>query len=421
MLSVDPADAPADAVWRGCGIATMVAGPVPYGAIEAGALAVRDGRILWLGRSADLPPALTGPSTIVHEAAGGWITPTLIDCHTHLVFGGDRAAEFEARLAGESYESAARRGGGILSTVRATRAATEAELIESATKRLARLMADGVRLVEIKSGYGLTLESELTMLRAARALGRAHGIEVRTSFLGAHAVPPEYAGGADDYIDHLIADMLPAVAAEKLADAVDAFAESIAFSEPQIRRLFDAAQRLGLPVKLHADQLTDGGGASLAAEYGALSADHLEYTSESGVRAMAESGTVAVLLPGAYATVGAKQPPPIAAFRSHGVGMAVATDCNPGSSPLCSLLMAANLACALFRLTPEEALAGVTREAARALGVADRLGTLEAGREASFAVWTIGHPRELAYWMGGLTPKAMVQGGVFTSKVTAED
>ncbi len=403
-------DDPADAVWQGHGIATMVGGGAPYGAIEDGALAVRDGLIVWAGKRADLPPALIGPRTALHEGAGRWITPTLIDCHTHLVFGGNRAAEFEARLAGESYESAARKGGGILSTVRATRAATEGELVDAARPRLARLMADGVRVVEIKSGYGLTLESELTMLRAARALGREENIEVRTTFLGAHAVPPEFSGRADAYVDHLIADMLPAIAAEKLADAVDAFAETIAFSSPQIRRLFDAARKLGLPVKLHADQLTDGDGARLAAAYGALSADHLEYTSESGVRSMAEAGTVAVLLPGAYATVGAAQPPPVAAFRANGVGMAVATDCNPGSSPLCSLLMAANLACALFRLTPEEALAGITREAARALGLAGRLGTLEAGKEASFAVWKIGHPRELAYWMGGVGPEAVVRG-----------
>jgi imidazolonepropionase len=386
----------------------MRPGGAPYGAIGDGALAVRGGLIVWAGERALLPAGLIGPHTAVHDVAGRWITPALIDCHTHLVFGGNRAAEFEARLSGESYESAARKGGGIISTVRATREATEASLVETAGPRLARLIADGVRVVEIKSGYGLTLESELKMLRAARALGRLHGIEIRTSFLGAHAVPPEFAGRSDAYVDHLIADMLPAVAAESLADAVDGFAESIAFSNAQIRRLFEAAGSLGLPVKLHADQLSDGDGAQLAAEFGALSADHLEYTSESGVRAMAEAGTVAVLLPGAYATVGAAQPPPVASFRAHGVGMAVATDCNPGSSPLCSLLMAANLACALFRLTPEEALAGLTREAARALGVAQRLGTLEAGKAASFAVWKIGHPRELAYWMGGLTPERVV-------------
>ncbi len=396
-------------MWQGAGIATMQAGAVPYGAIEYGALAVRGGKIAWVGEGSLLPAGLIGPETIVHEAAGRWITPALIDCHTHLVFGGNRAAEFEARLRGESYEAASRKGGGILSTVRATRDASEASLVESAGPRLARLMADGVRVVEIKSGYGLTLESELKMLRAARALGRAHGIEVRTSFVGAHAVPPEFAGRSDAYVDHIIADMLPAVAALSLADAVDGFAESIAFSNAQIRRLFEAAKSLGLPVKLHADQLSDGDGARLAAEFGALSADHLEYTSGAGVRAMAESGSVAVLLPGAYATVGAAQPPPVSAFRAHGVGMAVATDCNPGSSPLCSLLMAANLACALFRLTPEEALAGVTREAARALGISARLGTLEAGKEASFAVWKIGHPRELAYWMGGLAPEKIIK------------
>jgi imidazolonepropionase len=396
---------PADSIWRNVGVATMQNGTRPYGAIEDAALAVSDGRIAWVGPSIELPPGLVGPGTLQHEAAGCWITPALIDCHTHLIFAGNRASEFEARLGGDSYESAARRGGGILSTVTATRAASEADLVAAAMPRLERLMADGVRLVEIKSGYGLTLESELKMLRAARALGKAKNIEVRTSFLAAHAVPPEFAGRADAYVDHIITDMLPAVAAEGLADSVDAFAENIAFSNAQIRRIFAAAQTLGFSLKLHADQLTDGGGAAFAAGMGALSADHLEYTSENGARAMARAGTVAVLLPGAYATVGAANPPPVAAFRRHGVGMAVATDCNPGSSPMCSLLMAANLACSLFRLTPEEALAGITREAARALGLADRLGTLAVGLQANFAVWRIGHPRELAYWMGGVIPE----------------
>jgi len=386
----------------------MQPGGQPYGAIEDGALAISGGHIAWVGERQNLPPGLIGPATRIHDGAGRWITPSLIDCHTHIVFADNRAAEFEARLGGQSYEEAARQGGGILSTVRATRGASEAELVAAATPRLARLIAEGVRTVEIKSGYGLTLESELTMLRAARALGRAQNMEVRTSFLGAHAVPPEFAGRADAYVDHIIADMLPALAAENLADAVDAFAETIAFSTPQVIRLFEAAHRHGLPVKLHADQLTDGGGARLAAHFGALSADHLEYTSPDGARAMARAGTVAVLLPGAYATVGATQPPPVAEFRAHGVGMAVATDCNPGSSPMCSLLMAANLACALFRLTPEEALAGITRQAARALGLSARLGTLEAGKEASFVVWKIGHPRELAYWMGGVSPESVV-------------
>jgi imidazolonepropionase len=396
---------PADSVWQRVGIATMRSGGVPYGAIEDAALAVRDGRIVWVGARSDLPASLFGPATQRQEAPGCWITPALIDCHTHLIFGGNRAGEFEARLAGDSYESAARRGGGILSTVDATRAASLDDLVEMASPRLDRLFADGVRLVEIKSGYGLTLDSELKMLRAARQLGVAKNIEVRTSFLGAHAVPPEFAGRADAYVDHIIAEMLPAVAAEGLADSVDAFAENIAFSNAQIGRIFNAARKLGFSLKLHADQLTDGGGAAFAAGFGALSADHLEYTSEDGARAMGAAGTVAVLLPGAYATVGAIRPPPVGWFRAHRVGMAVATDCNPGSSPMCSLLMAVNLACALFRLTPEEALAGVTREAARALGVADRLGTLEAGMQANFAVWRIGHPRELAYWMGGIAPE----------------
>ena len=398
---------PAQSIWRHVGVATMQKDGVPYGAIEDGAVAVRDGVIAWVGRDADLPPGLIGPQTRQESAHGCWITPALIDCHTHLIFAGNRAGEFEARLGGDSYESAARRGGGILSTVTATRAASEEELVAMAAPRLDRLMADGVRTVEIKSGYGLTLDSELKMLRAARKLGQAKNIEVRTSFLGAHAVPPDYAGRADAYVDHVIADMLPAIAAEGLADSVDAFAETIAFSTAQIGRIFDAAQKLGFSLKLHADQLTDGGGAAFAAGLGALSADHLEYTSEEGARAMGKAGTVAVLLPGAYATVGAVRPPPVAWFRTYGVGMAVATDCNPGSSPMCSLLMAANLACALFRLTPEEALAGMTREAARALGLADRLGTLAIGLRANFAVWRIGHPRELAYWMGGIVPEAV--------------
>jgi imidazolonepropionase len=397
----------AEAIWQNANLATM-AGGAAYGAVPDGALAVRGGRIAWVGARAALPEGLIGPETVVHDAGGGWITPALIDCHTHLVFAGNRAEEFEGRLCGDSYEGAARRGGGIVSTVMKTRAADEGALVASARGRLARLVAEGVRTVEIKSGYGLCVDSELKMLRVARALGRESGVRVRTSFLGAHAVPPEFAGRADAYVDLIVEEMLPAVAAEGLADAVDAFAETIAFSNAQIGRIFEAAAALGLPVKLHADQLTDGDGAAFAASVGALSADHLEYTSEAGARAMAEAGTVAVLLPGAYATVGARQPPPVAAFRAHGVGMAVATDCNPGSSPMCSLLMAMNLACALFRLTPEEALAGVTRQAARALGLADEVGTLEVGKAAEFAVWDVGHPRELAYWMGGVGPRVVV-------------
>ncbi len=392
---------PADSIWH-ANLATMVPGGAPYGAVLDGALAICGDRLAYAGPAAGLPPGLSGPGTMRHDANGGWITPALIDCHTHLVFGGNRAEEFEARLRGDSYESAARRGGGILSTLAATRAASEAELLEAARGRLKTMLAEGVRTVEVKSGYGLSLDSELKMLRVARKLAAHANVRVRTTLLAAHAVPPEYAGRADDYVDHVVAEILPA--AVGLADAVDAFAETIAFSNAQVERVFAAARALGLPVKLHADQLSDSGGAALAAGNGALSADHLEYTSEAGVRAMADAGTVAVLLPGAYATVGARQPPPVAAFRAHGVGMAVATDCNPGSSPMCSLLMAMNLACSLFRMTPEEALAGTTREAARALGLQAEIGTLEAGRAAEFAVWRVGHPRELAYWMGGIAP-----------------
>jgi imidazolonepropionase len=382
----------------------MRADGAPYGAIAEGALGVRGGRIAWVGERGALPPGAIGPDTVTRDLAGQWITPGLIDCHTHLVFAGDRSAEFEERLAGVSYEAASRQGRGILSTVAATRTASEQALIDGASRRLASLMRDGVTTVEIKSGYGLNLEAELKMLRAARALGQRLGIRVRTSFLGAHAIPAEFAGRADAYVDALVQDILPAVAAEGLADAVDGFAEAIAFSPSQITRVFEAAGRLGLPVKLHADQLTDGNGAALAASFGALSADHLEYTSEAGARALAAAGTVAVLLPGAYATVGAHQPPPIAAFREHGVAMALATDCNPGSSPLSSLLTAMNLGCCLFRLTPEEALAGVTRHAAKALGLSHDVGTIDVGKAAELLIWDVGHPREISYWMGGVSP-----------------
>jgi imidazolonepropionase len=389
------------------GIATMRPG-TPYGAIADGAVGVRGGRIAFVGERSALREAAIGPATAARDLAGKWITPGLIDCHTHLVFGGNRSAEFEERLAGVSYEAAAREGRGILSTVAATRAASEQALIEGASRRLQALMRDGVTTVEIKSGYGLCLDAELKMLRAARALGQQHGIRVRTSFLGAHAIPAEFAGRADAYVDALVQEILPAVAAEGLADAADGFAEAIAFSPEQITRVFEAAARLGLPVKLHADQLTDGNGAALAASFGALSADHLEYTSDAGARALGRAGTVAVLLPGAYATVGAHQPPPVAAFRKHGVAMAVATDCNPGSSPLCSLLMAMNLACCLFRLTPEEALAGVTRHAAAALGLSDEVGTIEVGKAAELLIWDVGHPREISYWMGGVFPEVVL-------------
>jgi imidazolonepropionase len=399
-------------MFHGGGVATMTAGAEPYGAIADGALAVSGGRIVWAGKQAAVPDGLIGPATVMRDIAGGWLLPGLIDCHTHLVFAGERSAEFEARLGGISYEQAARAGRGILSTVAATRAADEAALFAAARGRLAGLMAEGVTTVEIKSGYGLTLDDELKMLRVARRLGEAAGVRVRTSLLAAHTVPPEFTGRGDDYISHVIEAILPAALAAGLVDAVDAFAETVAFSDAQVARLFAAAAAQGVRVKLHADQLSDGGGAALAARFGALSADHLEYTSEAGARAMGEAGTVAVLLPGAYATVGATQPPPVAAFRAHGVAMAVATDCNPGSSPLGSLLMAVNLACCLFRLTPAEALAGVTRHAAAALGVLDEVGTLEVGKAADACVWPVGHPRELAYWMGGLRPTAVIKEGL---------
>jgi imidazolonepropionase len=393
----------------GGAVATMAAG---YGLIADGAVAVRDGRIAWVGARVDLPAVLRGAEAIEFV---GLMTPGLIDCHTHLVFAGERSAEFEARLGGISYEAAAQAGRGILSTVAATRAADDAALLTLAAPRLRRLMADGVTTVEIKSGYGLTLDNELKMLRVAQALGVTEGVRVRTTLLAAHALPPEFAGQGDMYVDHVVREILPAAIAAGLADAVDAFAENIAFSNAQVGRVFAAARGLGVPVKLHADQLTDGGGAGLAASFGALSADHLEYTSEAGVRAMAAAGTVAVLLPGAFATVGATQPPPVASFRAHRVPMAVATDANPGSSPLFSILTAMNLACCLFRMTPEEALAGVTYHAAAALGLAHEAGSLEAGKVADLAVWPVRHPRELAYWMGGVSPALVVRAGVIVS------
>lgn len=400
----------ATALWR-ANLATMRPG-APYGAVPDGALAIVHDRIAYAGPAADLPAALIGPDTAQHDMRQAWITPALIDCHTHLIFAGNRAHEWEGRLAGHSYAQAARDGGGILATMRATRAATEAQLIAIAQPRLAAFAAEGTATIEIKSGYGLDVESELKMLRAARALGRQSGLRIRTTLLAAHATPPEFAGRPNAYIDHVINDILPAAEAEHLVDAVDAFAEAIAFTPNQIRRLFVAAKAHDLPVKLHADQLTDGDGAALAAEHQALSADHLEYTNEAGVRAMAAAGTVAVLLPGAYLTVGASQPPPLVQFRTNNVPIAIGTDCNPGSSPLTSPLVAASLACALFRLTPEEALAGLTRNAARALGLAHETGTLAPGLAADFAVWGIDHPRDLAYWLAGQQPQKRVIAGL---------
>ncbi|MBP8298427.1 MAG: imidazolonepropionase [Burkholderiales bacterium] len=368
-----------------------------YGVLDDAALAVRDGRVAWLGPDRELPALATADEEFA--ADGRWVTPGLIDCHTHLVYAGNRANEFEMRLTGATYADIARAGGGIVSTVKATRAASEQTLYEEAAPRLRALLAEGVTTIEIKSGYGLDAETEAKMLRVARRLGREFAVDVRTTFLGAHALPPEFAGRPDDYIDAVCARMLPAIAAEGLVDAVDVFCDNIGFTPAQTRRVFEAARALGLPVKLHAEQLSDQGGAQLAAEFGALSCDHLEYVSEAGVAAMARAGTVAVLLPGAFYFLRETRVPPVDLLRRHGVAMAIATDCNPGSSPITSLLACLNMACTLFRLTPAEALAGATRHAARALGLADR-GTLEAGRRADLALWNIGHPAELAYHLG---------------------
>ncbi|MDH3230851.1 MAG: imidazolonepropionase [Alphaproteobacteria bacterium] len=389
-----------DDIWTGGDIATMTPGGPLYGAIRGGALAVAGGTIAWVGKLADLPGRPRELAARVHDASGRWITPGLIDCHTHLVYGGNRAREFEMRLEGASYEAIARAGGGIVSTVGATRAATEDDLFAESKPRLAALAREGVTTIEIKSGYGLDIETELKQLRVARRLGEALGMAVRTTFLGAHALPAEFAGRPDDYIDFVCNESLPAAADAGLTDAVDAFCESIAFSPAQTARVFDRAKALGLPVKLHADQLSDLGGAALAAGYGALSADHLEYTGASGVRAMAEAGTVAVLLPGAFYTLRETQLPPVELFREHGVPIAIATDSNPGSSPVTSILLVLNMACTLFRMTPGEALAGVTRNAARALGIGDTHGVLAEGMAADLCLWDITEPAELAYRIG---------------------
>jgi imidazolonepropionase len=398
-----------DLLVRNGHVATMVAGGEAYGTVRHGALAVRGGRIVWVGPEADLPRELDGGPVL--DAGGGWVTPGLIDCHTHLVFGGDRAGEFERRLEGATYEDLARAGGGIVSTVRATRSATDEELLASGRGRLELLAERGVTTAEIKSGYGLDVDTELRMLRAARTLERATGVRVQTTLLGAHALPPEFSEDREGYVRLVCEEMIPEAAAAGLADAVDAFCEEIAFTPAECDRVFDAATAHGLPVRLHADQRTDQGGAALAARHGARSADHLEHTSEDGVRAMAAAGTVAVLLPGAAHFLQEVAVPPVDALRAHGVPMAVATDLNPGSSPLLDPVLALSLACLLFRLTPEEALAGMTRVAARVLGLGDEIGTVEVGKRGDLAVWEVAHPAELAYWMGGASCRSVVREG----------
>ena len=378
-------------------LATMSEGAAAYGIVEDGAIAVSGGNIAWLGAQSELPAA---ESRETRSLEGRWLTPALIDCHTHLVFAGNRAAEFEQRLQGESYEDIARAGGGIMSTVNATRTASNDELLRATTARLNVLMREGVATVEIKSGYGLNTETELRMLEVVRALAANSGLSIRSTFLGAHSVPGEYKGKSGEYIDLVCDEMLPAAHEAQLADAVDAFCENIAFSTDEVAKVFETAKSLGIPVKLHADQLSDGGGAALAAGFDALSADHLEFTSTAGVQSIADAGTVAVLLPGAFLTLGETQLPPIDAMRDSEVRIAIATDCNPGSSPICSLRAIMNIASSFFHLTPEECLAGVTRNAAHALGLEKDRGTLEVGKRADIAIWDIGHPRELSYWMG---------------------
>ncbi|HUJ00273.1 MAG TPA: imidazolonepropionase [Usitatibacter sp.] len=388
-------------------LATMEPGGAAYGEAPFDAIAFRAGRIAWMGPAAQAPPSAKRV-----EARGRWATPGLVDCHTHLVYAGNRAHELEMRLAGKSYEEIARAGGGIASTVRATRGASEEELVALALPRLRRLAEDGVTVAEVKSGYGLDLEAELRMLRAARRLATELPVTVRTTLLALHALPGEYAGRADDYVDFACEALLPAAAAEGLADAVDAFCERIAFSAAQVERLFRAAGARGLPVKLHAEQLSNQQGARLAAKYHALSADHLEHLDEPGVAAMAGAGTVAVLLPGAFVFLGEKRLPPVASLREHRVPIALATDHNPGTSPYTSLLLMLNLACAAFRLTPEEALAGVTREGARALGMQRSHGTLAVGKSADVVLWDVEHPAELAYSYGTHRPAAVYRAGV---------
>ncbi|MES2036202.1 MAG: imidazolonepropionase [Pseudomonadota bacterium] len=395
-----------DSLWINVHLACMTDG---YGEIKDAAIAVKEGQIAWLGSQSELPAEYVAVKT--HDGKGCWLTPGLIDCHTHLVYAGNRSNEFEARLNGVAYEEIARQGGGINATVRATRAATEDELLAATLPRLHAMLAEGVTTLEIKSGYGLDLETEARILRVARRIGREFPVRVKTTFLGAHALPPEYAGRADDYIKLVCEQMLPALVAEGLVDAVDVFCEKIGFTPVQTELVFQAAQAYGLPVKLHAEQLSDQGGAALTAQYKGLSADHLEYLSEEGITAMAASGTVAVLLPGAFYFLRETKYPPLAALRAAGVPIALATDCNPGTSPMTSLLLTMNMACTLFRMTPLEALQGVTCHAAQALGLSAETGRLEVGKAADFALWDIARPADLAYHIAGNPSQAKVFSG----------
>lgn len=386
-----------DQLFLDVNLATMRSGSTPYGAIFNGALAISEERIAWVGPESELPPY---DAKTVQRLDGRWLTPALIDCHTHLVFGGDRAMEFEQRLNGATYEEIARAGGGIRSTVQATRNASQSVLLESAITRVATLMREGVATLEVKSGYGLDRQTEIAMLEVAQALEESCSASIVKTFLGAHAIPQEYQHDPDSYLDFVIGHVLPEAHERQLVDAVDAYCETIAFSAPQVAKLFTKAKELNLDVKLHADQLTDCGGAELAANFSALSADHLEFTTVSGVEALASSGTVAVLLPGPFLILGETQLPPIDELRANSVPIAIATDCNPGSSPLCSIRLAMNLATSLFKLTPEECLNGVTRNAADALGLLTDRGTLDVGKRADLVEWNISHPRELTYWAG---------------------
>lgn len=398
-----------DSVWIDVNLATI--NETDYGIIENGAIAIKDGKIAWLGKRSDLPP-FDVFGTPTYQGKGGWITPGLIDCHTHIVYGGNRAKEFEMRLEGATYQEIAAAGGGIVSTVKATREADEETLYVAAKDRLNALMKEGVTTVEIKSGYGLDIETEMKMLRIARLLGEHHPVDVKTTFLGAHALPPEFKDNSNGYIDLVCGEMIETAVAEGLVDSVDAFCESVGFDLVQTKRVFEAAKKHGLPVKLHAEQMSNLGGSELAASYNALSVDHIEYLDETGVKAIKASGTVAVVLPGAFYFLRETQQPPFELLRKHQVPMAIATDANPGSSPLCSLQLMLNMACTLFRMTPYEALSGVTINAAKALGVQEKVGTLAVGKQADLVLWDIEHPAQLSYQFGVNPCAQVIKNGV---------